>query len=72
MADKKLADEVLEKANEAKITKGMANTMKGNKECTGCGMKIPKYPGRYPKKCPECGMELAHSNNGKVNKAETK
>lgn len=24
-------------------------------ECPGCGFPMPKYPGRYPSKCPQCG-----------------
>lgn len=27
-------------------------------DCGECGFKVPKYTGRYPKYCPECGHEL--------------
>ena len=29
--------------------------MQVKRECDKCGFKIPKYKGRYPKHCPECG-----------------
>ena len=49
-----------------KVTSGMANTMnKATKfKCSECGLSIPKYPGRYPKFCPNCGAEI-----GKVKEA---
>jgi hypothetical protein len=43
-------------------TPGMSKVLsrykyKGN--CGECDFKVPKYAGRYPKYCPECGSELA-------------
>lgn len=42
------------------LTKGMKNVMSKNAKykCGDCGLSIPKYQGRYPKFCPECGGEL--------------
>ncbi len=45
--------------DEVKITKGMANAGSQHLACKSCGLKIPRYPGRYPKKCPDCGGEIA-------------
>jgi len=63
------ADDLLKEINsdgsstttEATITKGMARTMaKGARSvCPQCGLAIPKYVGRYPKYCPECGAVSA-------------
>lgn len=46
--------------NILSITHGMANAMgKGSEKCCPvCNMGIPKYPGRYPKYCPNCGSHL--------------
>jgi len=30
--------------------------------CKDCGFPIPLYPGRYPKKCPECGTDLEYND----------
>lgn len=32
--------------------------------CPWCGFPVPKYPGRYPVRCPECGSFLDYSNPG--------
>ena len=47
-------------ATEA-ITRGMKNaySKRENKmTCLACGMPVPRYPGRYPNKCTECGAEF--------------
>lgn len=46
---------------EAGPTRGMKNAyrrMENVRECASCGLTVPRYPGRYPSKCPECGAEL--------------
>lgn len=43
------------------VTNGMSNVFKNNNSvlhCSSCGLNIPKYPGRYPSSCPECGSPL--------------
>ena len=43
------------------LTKGMRNAYSRNENkmvCQECGLPVPKYPGRYPRLCPECGAEL--------------
>lgn len=40
------------------VTPGMAKAMKGDRSCSGCGLSIPTYPGRYPAKCPSCDTKL--------------
>jgi hypothetical protein len=42
------------------LTKGMkrAMTTGAKYHCDDCGLPIPKYRGRYPTKCPECGGKL--------------
>lgn len=61
----RMLDKVIEgeEANEVieGLTAGMVNAMNksGAKlKCKECGLPIPKYTGRYPSKCPECGGEL--------------
>ena len=52
---------VMEKVVRRKVTNGMANAYNrlGAKfVCGDCKMSIPKYPGAYPSKCPECGGSL--------------
>lgn len=46
-------------------TPGMSNAIRKNinatdpaMECPECGFPIPRYPGRYPKKCGDCGALL--------------
>lgn len=49
-----------------KITRGMKRAyerMNGVKKCPGCGMVVPRYPGRYPSKCPHCGGKLEDFQN---------
>jgi len=26
--------------------------------CRSCGLRVPRYPGRYPRRCPSCGLDL--------------
>ena len=55
----------VKEANKVSVTKGMANAFsKGNVKfkCSECGQVIPKYAGRYPKYCPNCGEELPTLN----------
>ena len=48
-----------EKKRRVSITKGMANAAKQiARSCSSCGLKIPVYPGAYPKSCPDCGTAL--------------
>lgn len=52
---------------EEAVTKGMRKAF-GKLEnlvkiCAKCEMVIPKYPGRYPQRCPECKMELEDLQN---------
>ena len=35
-------------------------TQEAKTVCKECGMPVPKYEGRYPKKCTECGAELEY------------
>lgn len=43
------------------ITAGMHRTFasKAKKQCPGCGLVIPRYPGRYPKYCPNCKRDFS-------------
>jgi len=62
----KLIDQVVKGSDpveviEANVTKGMANTYKKSGHslvCKSCGLHVPKYPGRYPVSCPNCGGKL--------------
>ncbi len=40
-----------------KVTHGMSRVLsrRPKRVCDGCGLTIPIYPGRYPKRCPSCG-----------------
>ena len=43
------------------ITPGIANAMVhygGARQCPECQFTVPRYPGRYPNKCPRCGEAL--------------
>ena len=43
------------------ITAGIKNALSRGEtkfSCPECGLPIPKYPGRYPVKCPDCGSML--------------
>ena len=41
------------------VTHGMANATKDvARQCDKCGLKIPVYPGAYPKSCPDCSAQL--------------
>ena len=50
------ADDIVEAVVTRKFTRGMANRAKF--KCRDCAAPIPKYAGRYPSKCPECGGQL--------------
>lgn len=39
------------------LTKGMKNSIKGY-TCNNCGFPVPKYRGRYPTDCVNCGKPL--------------
>ena len=46
-------------------THGLVNALLKNKNhmvCT-CGFPIPKYPGLYPKRCPNCDRPLKQEAN---------
>ena len=58
-----------------KITRGMKRAyekMNGVKKCPECGMVIPRYPGRYPSRCPHCSAELADFVEKKARKEGVK
>ena len=56
------ATEVGNIIDEATVTKGMRNVMgsltQTSLSCRKCKYTIPKYRGRYPHNCPECGTLL--------------
>ena len=33
----------------------------GRAPCGTCGFSLPKYPGRYPSKCPQCETPIAEA-----------
>lgn len=57
--------QVIEAFVTHKMTKGIANALgkmasKNTKYvCGDCGYAVPKYSGRYPTSCPQCGGALA-------------
>jgi hypothetical protein len=67
-ADEAAFDSVDEQGNG--MTPGMQSAfdkIKYKSQCPVCGMLIPKYRGRYPKHCIECGYDLEQvlsSGNG--------
>lgn len=47
-----------------KLTPGALNAMMPSQDsasrwCSGCGLTLPSYPGRYPSMCPDCGSGLS-------------
>lgn len=50
----------LDERKRVTITQGMANAMGAApaRVCGKCSLAVPKYPGRYPSKCPACGGKL--------------
>jgi len=43
------------------LSPGMRNALSKGKvkmNCPSCDLAIPVYPGKYPKQCPECGVEF--------------
>ena len=59
-----IPDEVVEQA-----TGGMLNALQrlpASRQCSDpdCAFKVPKYPGAYPKKCPECGAPMMAPGEG--------
>lgn len=32
------------------------------RSCSGCGLTLPRYPGGYPKSCPECNNPITNGN----------
>jgi predicted Zn-ribbon and HTH transcriptional regulator len=48
-----------------KITRGMKRAYEkvGKLVCRKCGMTVPRYPGRYPSRCPDCGGQLEDLQN---------
>jgi predicted RNA-binding Zn-ribbon protein involved in translation (DUF1610 family) len=52
--------------NYAPVTPGMSNKLKGMpaaRKCNSCGNTVPKYKGRYPNECPECGHPLVKAES---------
>jgi len=51
------------KNNTVTVTKGMSKVLskspKSNLVCTKCGFQVPRYKGRYPSTCPNCGTPLS-------------
>lgn len=45
-----------------RVTPGMANVLKGKGKvrqvCPHCGLHIPVYRGKYPSRCPSCGVDF--------------
>lgn len=67
--------EGVEAKKSRSITPGIAKTIGGDKpkgKCPGCDMAIPKYKGRYPKKCPDCGESWSFLSEKKAASAEPK
>ena len=57
--------EVKDNLSEINITPGMARAMGGPVcTCSDCHLSIPKYRGRYPQKCPDCGAVLIYTTGG--------
>lgn len=57
------ADGIVEAMVTRKLTRGMANyyaraSQTAKYRCKDCEVSIPRYTGRYPKSCPECGGAL--------------
>lgn len=55
------ASDIIDQHIAEALTKGMRNAMEkagGKLSCPDCNLTVPKYPGRYPRTCPECGYEL--------------
>jgi len=44
------------------ITRGVRNVMRklpsSGIACSSCKAELPKYVGRYPTKCPDCGEKI--------------
>jgi len=51
------------------VTPGMARAMSGKFVCPSCGVRVPRYPGRYPSKCPACGASLVPDGRAKTESA---
>jgi len=50
---------MIDERKRVSVTPGMANAAKrAARTCSGCDLKIPVYPGAYPKSCPNCGMDM--------------
>jgi len=51
------------KASGVTVSPGMKNAMAklppSGRKCSGCGLVIPSYQGRYPLRCSNCGTELS-------------
>jgi len=57
LADKILAGDDVEEALTAAAARAVHGARPGVK-CPECGFMIPKYSGRYPNFCPECGSSF--------------
>jgi hypothetical protein len=56
------ADEVEEEVTEKRLSTALMTRYASNKgfkikDVCDCGCVLPKYPGRYPEKCPGCGVD---------------
>ena len=62
MSDRETPIQLYKKIEIEGMTKGMKNVLQKQQSktsCGSCGFKIPKYPGAYPAKCPECDAALS-------------
>jgi len=63
--------DAVERILDEQLTPGIRNVLasvsKPKYVCPWCGFPIPKYPGRYPVKCPECRSFLDYSDPGEEN-----
>jgi hypothetical protein len=54
----KLYNKLFEQNFSPAITKMLGKPMCLKKICDKCGFMMPKYKGRYPKACPNCGDKV--------------
>lgn len=66
MSSSTKAERLIDSYLAEKLTRGIRNALEkagGVKVCSSCRLMVPRYPGRYPQKCPECGDELEDLQN---------
>lgn len=68
---KGVVKEVKDNLEEVTVTPGMARAMGGPVcTCLACGLSIPRYRGRYPKNCPDCGVVLLYKTGSEYTTKE--